>query len=168
MTWLQPIGEIFVIEDQKYLNKWLGTEGSQFDEADSDYDKSCEITEYIDKISVNNRPILILGDEPMQMIIKECENEHYLIRWSYASVDFYVEENIQNIALSNQLENQIQPSVEVLFQSNDIVVHNASITGSSDINTFKIKLNKPNVIVTTYKYEPDEETLMICHRFSCK
>ena len=82
MTWSQPIGEIFVIEDQKYLNKWLGTEGSQFDEADSDYDKSSEITEYIDKISVNNRPILILGDEPMQMIIKECENEHYLIRWS--------------------------------------------------------------------------------------
>lgn len=40
--------------------------GSQFDEADSDYDKSSEITEYIDKISVNNRPILILGDEPMQ------------------------------------------------------------------------------------------------------
>lgn len=104
----------------------------------------------------------------MQMIIKECENEHYLIRWSYASVDFYVEEHIQNIALSNQLENQIQPLVEVLFQSNDIVVHNASIAGSSDINTFKIKLNKPNVIVTTYKYEPDEATLMICHRFSCK
>ena len=168
MTWLQPVGEFFVIEDEKYFYKWLGSEGSQFNDASSDYDKSCEVTDYINKISVDTHEILILGDEPMQMSIKEYKNKYYLIRWSYAEEEFDIEEHLERIASSNQLQNELEPAIEVLFKSIDIVIHNAAIKGREDTNTLKIKLKSSHLKVNTYRYEPNEETLMICHQLSYK
>ncbi len=163
--WLEPTGEIFVIEESKYLHEWLGCDGSRFPEFATDYDKSCEVYDYFGVINIYDRPIMVLGDEPMPLCIVFYDNKHYLIRWIYAPADFTIEEHIENISKHAHTSLE-EKSVPISLKTNELVVHNAAISGIEDKNLYHFKVLSTNFYVTTYSYQPTTDIHMIFHEFN--
>jgi len=151
-------------------DSWLGINGNSIQQeldlnASSDYEIACSIRDYIGKLSIRDRDVLILGDMPLETLIWIPSNGLPMIVRIY-----YGDPDVDIIKLLQAAENlNFNDPVEILLteiKSSPIVVFDSAYPGF-DTNVDKLSFELPpgKYRILTKQFYPDERTSVLIHLF---
>ena len=83
LTWVNSTGGPLICGESAVLAAWNGISGSsEGDGTQTDYERACKTTAYLEAITVGGAKALILGDEPMQStFVAAAANKLRIARW---------------------------------------------------------------------------------------
>jgi hypothetical protein len=130
----------------------------------TDYDRACDVDDYIGAIDVGNGKGLVLGDEPLMTTWLPQSNGGLLVRWVFADT----EEALISAALNMPNERYEDSGVSFVVGDSPLVLL-AACESSEDQIYPRIEFNMApgHYRILTGKYECDE-TGLICHRLEMK
>ena len=145
-----------------------GDEDSQKVQSDNggnltDYDRACEVDDYLGLIGVGPGLALVLGDEPMQTAWRPLlESGAMLIRWHWAN-----DEDSVVKALSD-LSNAIWQSSDLILpvSGDPLILFDSASPGSDIEKSLEIDLPKRQYSIDTAHYQPNKETSLFLHRLT--
>jgi len=163
-----------MLVEEKYLSSWEGSNepsnGRVVDanfrwgsEIATDYDRACDIEEWIGLVNVGEGKAIVLGgDETSTTWFPLAESqEGMLVRWIYANSD----EEIINKAKSLSNELGKGENFEFRIEDSELILFAACEASDDRIYArLKFKLPSGTYKIVTIEYE-DEQTSVICHRF---
>lgn len=163
MKWTQSLGGPLVLMDQKNLPKWSGA-SEDIDDPDSDYSRACRQYSDIWVLSKEGFSALILAGQRDQMHAKKQDScSFFLIGWRYSESE-QIAESALSAALSDRLS--FGENFEFLFESGDIVLSDAVLPGDRfKENIQELEVGAGLYSVATAKYQPNEDTFFLLHRF---
>lgn len=147
--WIETEGSPFIIVEQKYADEWNGQE---------DYDSVCSITDYLGKIDKNNHVVLVMGDEPMAVLIVRQEGRILIIRWMYAP-----NQNAVDRLLECNIIEGLEPIEEigVEWDSNQLVIFDSLYRYCEASVKAHITIQGTSCNIRTYLYKKDDIALII-------
>jgi len=165
MEWICSAGGPLILLSQPLLDCWHGGFGR---EGETDYDRACQIYDYIGIIPVDGGYGLVLGDEPNQTawLPAESSGAGTLVRWVFASSE---SDSIQQARALPDDAFQIT-GLEFVTEHPTHVLFDSALPGSryQEGGFLKIVLAPGRYAVSTAVYAPDAETSMILHRVCSK
>lgn len=156
MNWITSDGGPLVLVEDKSLNEWQGIDGS-------DYDRACAIDDYLGSIEVGNSLALVLGDEPCQTAVYHSVLFGVIfVRWQWAENEISVQVCLDK--LTNSVFDELVESLDYVVKNKYYKLFDAASSGS-EASGMAVALEEDIYIVQTARYEPDEKTSLILHRF---
>lgn len=177
-NWVTSNGGPLILLPENLLSYWEGTDppnGGRTIEANfrwdptgpaTDYDRACDIADYIGLIEVGPGHALILGDMPMPTNWWPLPTTEggILVRWMFADNDHNVIQAVQNLSIGS-----FQPA-ELTFSVTcpTLVLFDSAFPGvDKDCGaTLTITLKEGVYGISTLHYTPDQETSLVLHRLS--
>lgn len=172
--WISCDGGPLMLIEEKYLTSWEGSNApsnSRIVEANfrwglevaTDYDRACDIEDYIGLINVGEGKAIVLGgDEMATTWFPLIENqEGILIRWFYGNSESDV------IKVAESLSNKLgkDENFEFTVEDSNLVLFAATESGNDKIYPrLKFNLSSGTYKISMIEHE-DEQTSIICHRF---
>ena len=166
-----------MVIEQKYLEFWEGSDAPSDGrvveanfrwglEVATDYDRACDIEDYIGLIDVGEGKAIVLGGDVLATtwlpLLKSQDG--ILVRWFYGNS----EDEVISIAGSLSDESGKDENFEFTIEDSDLVLFAACESGSDNVYPrLKYSLPKGTYKISTIEYE-DEQTSVICHRFRKK
>jgi hypothetical protein len=159
LNWLECSGGPFILMEKSLLKYWGG-----YDEEGepNDYDRACEINEYLGIVNVHDGVALIVNTESMQIAINPSikTNEIMFISWVYAN-------NEQDIINSlKEIPEYIWDNINIKIQiiNGDLVLFESVNPGNDVEEYFNILLEKGNYCVLSGVYNPNKSTRFILYK----
>ncbi len=176
LTWINSTGGPLIVLEADFLPYWGGcfkkvgeskTDAEQRARHDfTDYDRACNIADYLGIIDVGPGKGVVLGDEPMQTawwMIPEGRGT-ILVRWQWAAD----EDAIVRI-LNDSAEQVWKPTGLSLYVSgSELVLFDSACAGSDPGLTSKVQLQTGNYSIETAFCQPDKSLSIILHRLVSK
>jgi len=131
----------------------------------TDYDRACDVNEYVGLIAVGHRKGVVLGDEPLMTTWLPMADGGLLVRWVHADNEETVLAAAQRISdeafEDSGLRLEVGPSPLVLF---------AACESGHDRIYPRIEFELPcgRYRILTSLHRPDESTSLICHRLQAE
>lgn len=140
----------------------MGVFGSSQELAFNDYERACEISEYIEVIQCNNGLLAVLGDEPLQSaFFCNADKKPCVVRLVYRKVaysDSFIFE-LSDIK-------QIGPSIKIpIWSGSLLLLDSSSPYANLDRDGDHINVTPGDYVVTAEKFERPGEISLIIHRF---
>jgi len=171
MKWITSAGGPLLFIAESNFAQWggclaLGAPSREEDRTDvsTDYDRACNVREYVGLIQVGTQHALVLGGEPMSTTWVRTDGEAVgmFVRWIYAEDDAAVE-----LALA-QIPSTIfkGATVRATLQSKEYWLLDSAIDGAwPDFSDFvKVVLAPGDYDVETAVYSPNPETCLVLNR----
>ena len=177
LMWIASEGGPLLLLTREYLRYWEGTDpptGDRTIEARfrwtrnpaapaTDYDRACDIEDYLGLIDVVPGQALVLGDEPLATTWRSLgPTGGMLVRWSYAPEEAAVVQALARIPDAiwgpAQLVLTVGPEPLYLFD--------AAYPGAEVEEYLVVELRPGHYTLATGVYEPDDLTSVVLHRFS--
>lgn len=172
--WITCDGGPLLLIEEKYLQFWEGSEAptnGRIVEANfrwglevaTDYDKACDVEDWLGLIDVGEGKALVLGDEPNSTTWLDLkEDEGMLVRWIYADSEKDAIESAKSVA--NNLGKD--ENIEFVVENTNLVLLAACESWSDEIYPrLKISLPICKYIISTKEFK-DAQTWVICHSFT--
>ena len=182
MRWLvgnQPVkiiqaiksnGGPLICAEREGAKFWLGTSGnSQANEAiqgaRTDYERACDVADYVGEIKYSNRVALIFGDMPLEtMAWQPIGQPPCILRIYYMDPDA----NPVDILDGCGTIDLFQPSESMNFsvECGDLIIFDSATPGSlvgDDFVSFEIPPGRYQI--HTKRIEPNDRTSMLVHQF---
>lgn len=163
LKWIGSYGGPFLLLEEQLLNQWRGVHVKNSQVLESDYDRACNIADYVGLVSVGSDFGIVLGDEPFMTIWYSPEpNNGLIVRWVYAENEASVIAaltNWQNIKWE-------ETELKVHFQDGKLVLFDAACEGIGLSYKIEIEIPAGDYQIETCHYKPDAETYLILHRFA--
>jgi hypothetical protein len=158
IKWEHELRYTLILLQEGSLNSWRGDESAK---TPSDYERACDIDDYIGIIKSGGRDVLVFGDMPMLLGWKNVDPSTLIIyRWISA-------ENIEEISKElEKIDISIFESVsnEIDVVDNNLIIMEAAQTGvEGQITGSKATLIPGKYSVFTEEYHPNKETHFILH-----
>lgn len=166
MHWLNTTGGPFVCGDAAVAELWRGIYGSSGPSGpteQTDYERACGVTNYLQSVPCGADQLVVLGDEPLQSaLFINFRNETCIARWVYSrSSD--VNDFIFNADGLEEIEARIQiPLLSgwlVLFDSS------TSLDKCEQIAVSRMQISAGTYAITSEKAEHAKDKSFIIHRF---
>lgn len=81
MIWIDTAGGPLICAAYPVGLNWRGTQASSIDDTQSDYDRACEIADYVGVVSCASSCVLVFGDEPLQTTVVRLSDGNAVVRW---------------------------------------------------------------------------------------
>lgn len=156
MKWIESTGGPFILLSDALLTQWRGCDG--------DYERACEIEDWLGVLGVGSREALVVNDEPMPTSTCLGPDSCLLVRWSCAPDERTV---LRHLEQAGELALPA-PSVVVDFGNSSVVLFDSSAAGSdlASAESLRIELPAARCAVRTLDWRPDEDTRLILHSLS--
>lgn len=127
----------------------------------TDYDRACDVDDYLGLIEVGRGKGIVLGDEPLMTAWLPLVDGGLLIRWVYAED----EETILSAAKNIPNDCYKDSGVTLAVGEHPLVLF-AACESSSDQVYPRVEFKIPSGYyrILTSRYEPDANTSLLCHR----
>lgn len=173
--WVDGEGGPLILIEEKYLSNWEGSDSPSNNrvveakfrwneqEIATDYDRACDVDDFIGVVDVGAGKALVLGDEPNAATWIELENkvDGILVRWVYGES----EDEVINAAKSISTDTGKREDFVFSVEDSSLVLFAACESYSDSLYPrLKFKLHNGRYEVSTIEYK-DERTSVICHRF---
>jgi Immunity protein 21 len=177
LTWLASAGGPLLLLPGAYLAAWEGTNPpsagrvlqARFRWQDSaamatDYDRACDVDDYLGLLDIGGTQGLVLGDEPLAtawLPDGDSGKTGMLIRWVSADDEAHI------LAALTHIPDHVWDPAHLLFPvgSTPLYLFDAAIPGSKVDAYLVIHLNPGSYLISTAVYKPDNGTELILHRF---
>lgn len=176
LVWIASEGGPLLLLAREYLQYWEGTEpptggrtiearfrwSGQPDAPATDYDRACDIDDYLGLVNVGPGQALVLGDEPLATTWWSAgETGGMLVRWRYARDEEAVVQ-----ALAHIPETIWEPTQLVLTGGPEpMYLFDAAEPGAEVDEYLVVELGPGQYTLATGVYEPDDYTALVLHRF---
>jgi hypothetical protein len=177
LTWIESSGGPLLLLSSEHLADWEGVDSSSNGHivqatfrwndpsvAATDYDRACDVEDYIAVIPVANGTGLVLNQEPMPTAWWPHDDQigGLLIRWLQGDPETDV------LELLAHLPNLGWESGHITFTvgSSSLYLFDAASPGNELDEHLTIALRAGAYRITTALYEPDNRTSLILHRFT--
>lgn len=164
-VWLESTGGPLILLEDDLVGHWRGYL-TRSDSGVTDYERACQISDYLGTVGVASRSGVVLGEEPYSTTWWQSRESDrgLLVRWVCAEDEGQVIDALT--ALSNG--DWERTGVELKNASGRLLLFDSASPGF-DIDTFLlIELPKGSYQVETLHYNPDLQTSLILHRFVSK
>jgi hypothetical protein len=132
----------------------------------TDYDRACEISNYVGVIAVGGGHALVLGDEPLQStwIASQERTGGIIVRWQYAEN----EASAITHATSISVDAFESTGLQLMVADAELYLFDSAIAGESvnADNSLVIELERQTYSIDTALYHPDKKTGLIIHRLT--
>lgn len=168
MNWIQSEGGPLLGIGKEIVGLWRGIAGSSFlgknNYKNTDYDRACEIKDYIGIIPVDNYQAIVFGDMPLSTtIIKNRKNIH-VIRAFFMDPDPDINIIFRKYLYSDSI-NQVE-SINVNLPYNSILIFDSAIPGSEISEEYiEVSIDSGKYTVKTNEFNPDKRTSLLIHDF---
>lgn len=150
---------------------WQGTFGQSPDDgkgqsSQTDYEKACEIADYIGKVICGNEEALVLGDMPLETMVGHTADQAPFILRVY-----YMDPGTDPVTLlkaSNKINNaSTLEAMDINMAGGDYLIFDSAMPGSLVGESF-IQFNLPpgKYRVLTKRIEPNDRTSVLVHQFA--
>lgn len=165
-------GGPLVCVESDVVSRWRGVTGSvkphpHSDSASpSDYERACNVRDYLGKVPVGDRDALVLGDMPLETLIwKPLSELPRIVRVYYSDPGVDVTA-LPGLRASDILSDPDE-ALSVEFKSSPIVVFDSAYPGSDVSNVDRLSFDMPQgtYIAMTKRFEPDDRTSILIHYF---
>ena len=156
LHWLNSTGGPLILLERSLLCYWRGTMTNSQSEP-SDYDRACNVDDYLGLIDVGSGQALVLGDEPMQTCwwpLTLCQG--ILVRWHWAPSEDVVYKSLAGDLNNITWENA---DLEIRFSDGDLIVIDSSCLGDDLDDSLKFQLNPGQYRVDTALFRPNKDIL---------
>ena len=161
LQWIESASGPLILLEKSLLRHWHGyiEDGT----SKTDYDRACEIGDFLATLKVGTGYGLVLGEEPFSTTWWNCQQlgQGLLVRWVYAESEARV------LDLLESLPSDYSPTKEVEFEVLDgtLILFDAACPGKTIDNSLMIKMCQGRYLIQTVHHNPDDETSLILHRF---
>lgn len=138
------------------LSAWEGTGIEKF-ETWSDYDRACEVEDYVGLIKVGDDEALVLGDMPSNTARVVVDSSAVLfIRWIWADDENQVVNAMKGFSIAEQ--DWAKMDLEIRFPVSDIVLFDSSYPGEAVEEMLEMTIEPGVYKPQTLSYEPSPAT----------
>lgn len=172
-SWVSCDGGPLLLIEEKYLKFWEGSEApsnGRIVEADfrwgldiaTDYDKACDVEDWLALIEVGEGKALVLGGEPNPTTwLYLEEDEGMLVRWIYADSEYDAIESAKLVPNNFGKEEDF----EFVVENTNLILFAACESWDDNIYPrLSIALQKGAYRIYTKEYK-DEQTWILCQHF---
>lgn len=179
-NWIESAGGPLMLLAEQNAEDWGGIfrpSGSRVAEADfrwgepgapaADYDRACDVRDYVGRIQVGPVWALVFGDAPMPTMWQGngSSDGGMFVRWNYADDEKIVLDSLQRIPESDWVletfDFQVDKAPHILFDS--------ALSGTMAIKNreyLRIELAPGRYTVATNEFKPDEYISLCLHRLT--
>lgn len=170
MHWITSGGGPLICLGQSVLGIWKGTDGLGEPEYKrqgfrSDYERACEVKDYLGIIPVMSSYGIVLGEMPLDTsIVISKEGLPLIVRAFYCEKDADVAGMISH-DFNSQNEEEVE-CAEIRVCERNWQMFDSAYPGPEGLNnclSFVIPVGDFNL--ATYEYKPDPSTFLLIHRF---
>ena len=157
LKWISSKGGPLILMPQPLLQYWngiyvLNTYRPNFA---TDYDRACNIEEYVGVINIADEKGLVLGDLPSHTSYVSVDPETViLVRWVWADDEEQVERILREMSLD---QHWIDTNIRILFDSGNLVLFDSAQRGNTIDDFLNIDVNSGNYKISTFSYQPNKE-----------
>lgn len=163
-------GGPLVCVEMEVVDLWRGLAGNSVSRDieptfPNDYERACDVRDYLGKVSVGDRDALVLGDMPLETLIWTPPGElPRIVRVYYGDAGVDVTSLLEPIARGAPDDpDEILP---VEFKSSPVLVFDAAYPGSdASIDRLLFEMPVGRYIAMTKYFEPDSRTAVLIHFF---
>ncbi|CAG2159132.1 Imm21 family immunity protein [Cupriavidus numazuensis] len=157
--WISSTGGPLVVMEKGKARQWTGIDGSP-----SDYDLSCQISDYAGKILVHGTETLILGDEPLRTAVATGNGIQLLVRWKWADSDSDVYAEVERIDPKSV---KINEKLIIDWRSDTLVMFDgADFFSQTDSVQFSVRPGEN--VISTFVVQPTARTAILVHAICAK
>ena len=161
MSWLDTQGGPFVVVPASRAASWGGLRGSPSDE-DSDFDRACDVDDYIGIVRFDGGDALVLGDDPFPTAFLKAPSfgGGYLIRMLWGDSEEEALAAVHDVGASEWT------AEGVVFDAEDGVctMFDAVYAGDAVPTQSRFRLPPGRYAVETADVQPDESMCLLVHR----
>jgi Immunity protein 21 len=165
LNWINSSGGPLVCCGTSLARKWRGTNGSSADDSASDYDRACEVNDYIGIADSADQSVLILGDEPLMSCFYMSSSGLLVLRWVSCSVKNNIEEIISTLPLKLPI---IELSKILEIKDDNLQIFDASSCIDEGAPTLHAKIIPGLYEITVEEFKLDGSYEFLVHRFISK
>jgi len=162
LVWLESTGGPLLLLEKELLTYWHGAFGNSA--TTNDYDRACEITDYVGVVQVGPGFGVVLGEEPFSTTWWQSEGllSSFLVRWVYAEDEAQVHDALSSIRVANHWE-ATDVAIEVV--TSRLVLFDSSCPGIDTGSHLTLEIPPGRYSIETLHYNSNDETSLILHRF---
>ncbi len=162
LHWINSTGGPLVCASPVAGRAWRGTQGSSIGGARSDYERACDLTDYVGAIACGLSQVLVLGDEPLQSAFVVKDEDVLVVRWVSCVSS---ERAAYAIAQLPSALPSIEDSTKFYLNDRDLLMFDAALDGINPANCASVNLSPGVFTVTTEKYKNEGSYEFLVHRF---
>jgi hypothetical protein len=170
MQTIKSNGGPLICIERDFARFWLGTSGNS-QKSDNgqvlmtDYERACDIADYIGAIKCANETALILGDMPLETMVGLSNDQvPYILRVYYMDPDT----DPVSILEGSHRMNVVDPieSMNFFIERGDLMIFDSATPGSFvGDSCLSFRLLPGSYRVLTKRIEPNDRTSVLVHQF---
>ena len=162
VTWVESTGGPLILLEEDLVPHWRGYL-SLSDSSLTDYERACEVSDYLGTIGVGSGSGLVLGEQPYSTTWLPASELDYgiIVRWVCAENEAAV------IQALNELSNRNWQRTDVVVEvtTGKLILFDSASPGY-DIKTFiAVQIPKGSYVAETLHYDAHKDTSLTLHRF---
>ena len=159
--WIESAGGPLLLLEKSLLPRWHGY--ARNDATMTDYERACEIADYLGVVRVGSGYGVVLGEEPFSTTWWHCQKSglSLIVRWVYAESEAKIIEALKSLPPDHWLTT----NVELEIREGELILFDAACPFTEIDNSLTIKIPQGCYIAETLHYKPNEDTSLILHRF---
>jgi hypothetical protein len=158
LKWIKSLGGNLILMPTSLLKFWQGDdERIAFPSPDivTDYDRACEVVDYVEEISVGNGSALIFGDLPSDTSCISVDSENIIfVRWIWADDEKQVESTLHAFSIEQNWDNT---GITTRFESGDLILFDSVTSGENRRDSINVNISSGNYNVITHSHQPNDK-----------
>lgn len=160
-TWIDTAGGPLICAAYPVGLNWNGTQASSTGDTRSDYDRACEVMDYVGVVPCASSRVLVFGDEPLQTTVLSLNEGIAVVRW--VSCVSESEAQAALVAIPTTLP-QLEPPKSILIEAQRLVFFDAAYSLDAAPHLLEVALPPGLYEISTEKYASPGVFEFLVHR----
>jgi hypothetical protein len=163
LNWIDSDGGPLILMEKEVFPSWNGD--VEVKQHDTDYDRACNVEDYVGVIEVQPLRAIVFGDEPMRTTWWQIgEYEGIVVRWMYASD----EESVIKALITMHDIKWEDSEIEISFPNGNLILFDSVYSYDEVEDSLSIQIKSGVYKIQTSSYQPNEHISLVLHRFMLK
>jgi len=159
--WIESDGGPLILMEKHVSVLWEGHSYTDTTSNVTDYDRACEIEDYLGLLDVGHSKALVMNDEPLSTACWKIDSETIVfVRWVWAKDERVVPGILSQVPEVDRWENT---GIEIGFAHEELILFDSAYRADEVEDFLLIQLPKGEYTVKTLLFEPDANASLILH-----
>jgi Immunity protein 21 len=159
--WIQSDGGPLILMERASANVWNGNSRPNGFQGLTDYERACQLEDYLGLLDVQATQILVFDDEPLQTAYWQIKPDVFLlVRWRWADNEKAV---IDVLPDALKREDWEKSGISISISTEDLVMFDAAYRIDEADVSLNFNLSQGHYSVETLFFEPNDRTALILH-----
>jgi len=162
--WIESDGGPLILMEKSLSNLWGGHSLTGRVLRITDYDRACQIEDYLGLLDVGDSKALVLNDEPLSTAYWKINSENVIfVRWVYAKEESDISDFLTQ---APPIDSWIDTGIKIVFSTEDLVLFDSAYRTNEVEDVLFFQLSKGEYTAKNLLFKPNNEVSLILHSLS--